>query len=175
MPKSSYEQLVEDEKKILDVLRKNAHESIDAIAKKCGFSRQKVWRIIKKLEKEKTIWGYTAISDNDTYHLKRFTILVKRTVLPLDKNIYNEILNTRLDDLLPDSTIIIEDIDYVHGLYDWVVTFQTDSLVTAKRYCERFNEHFRGQIADINLLEGILIIRKQTIKNPRIKEQIKFL
>jgi DNA-binding Lrp family transcriptional regulator len=47
MPKSSAQQRIKDEKKIIGVLQSNAHESIDVIAKKCGFSRQKVWRIIK--------------------------------------------------------------------------------------------------------------------------------
>jgi chromosome segregation ATPase len=52
MPKSSLTRLIEDEEKILDILQINAQASIDDIAKKCGFSRQKVWRIIKKLEEE---------------------------------------------------------------------------------------------------------------------------
>jgi len=56
MPKSSRKQIDNDEKKILRELQKNSKESIDKIAKKCGFSRQKVWRIIKRLEKNKTIW-----------------------------------------------------------------------------------------------------------------------
>ena len=57
MSKSSREQIDDDEKKVLWQLRRNSKESIDAIAKKCRFSRQKVWRIIKRLEKNKTIWG----------------------------------------------------------------------------------------------------------------------
>jgi DNA-binding Lrp family transcriptional regulator len=175
MPKNSAEQLLKDEQKILDVLQQNANESIDVVAKKCGFSRQKIWRTIKKLEKNKTIWGYTVICNNQAFNLKNFTMLIKRTTLPLDKNIHNEILTTRLDDLVPGSIIKIENIEYVHGLFDWVVSFQTDSLVTAKKFCERFNEHYRGQIESIDLLEDILIIRKLSISNPQIKEQIKFL
>jgi DNA-binding Lrp family transcriptional regulator len=61
MPKSSETRLRQDEEKILEILRTDAKASIDDIAKKCGFSRQKVWRIIKKLEEDKIIWGYTAI------------------------------------------------------------------------------------------------------------------
>ena len=56
MPKSSKDQIDADEKKIIKELQKNSKESIDKIAKKCGFSRQKVWRVIKRLEKNKTIW-----------------------------------------------------------------------------------------------------------------------
>ena len=56
MPKSSKEQIDLDEKKVVSELQRNSKESIDVIAKRCGFSRQKVWRIIKRLEKNKTIW-----------------------------------------------------------------------------------------------------------------------
>lgn len=53
MAKNSYQQIVEDEKKILDELQKNANKSINDVATSCGFSRQKVWRVIKTLKKIK--------------------------------------------------------------------------------------------------------------------------
>ena len=82
MAKTSKKQIEEDERKIISELQKNAKESIDIIAKKCGFSRQKVWRIIKRLEKNKTIWGYfihgpfdwaLSITANSIVDVKRFT------------------------------------------------------------------------------------------------------
>jgi len=175
MAKSSNQQLLKDEKEILDVLRTNANESIDVIAKKCGFSRQKVWRIIKKLERQKTIWGYTAICEDENYNLKHFTMLIKRTTKPIDEKILTEILTTRLDDLLPDSEIKIINIEYVHGYYDGVFTFLADDLITAKKFCERFLERFNLYIGSFELLEGIFFIRKQMLRNPQLKKQIKFL
>jgi len=50
---------------VIEQLQRNSNESIDKIAKTCGFSRQKVWRIIKRLENNKTIWGYTAVPDKE--------------------------------------------------------------------------------------------------------------
>ena len=47
MPKSSRKQISEDDKKFLSVYRKNSGDSIENIAKKCGFSKQKVGRIKK--------------------------------------------------------------------------------------------------------------------------------
>jgi DNA-binding Lrp family transcriptional regulator len=55
MVKNSREQLDKDERKIITELQKNSNESTDAIAKHCGFSRQKVWRTIKQLEKNHII------------------------------------------------------------------------------------------------------------------------
>ena len=42
MPKSSKKQINEDEKKFLRVYGINSGDSIENIAKNCGFSRQKV-------------------------------------------------------------------------------------------------------------------------------------
>ena len=47
MVKSSSEQIEQDEKSLLSELVKNSNENIDTIAKHCGFSRQKTWRMIK--------------------------------------------------------------------------------------------------------------------------------
>jgi DNA-binding Lrp family transcriptional regulator len=175
MPKPRNERLIADECKVIEVLQKNANDNIDYIAKKCGFSRQKVWRIIKKLEKEKIIWGYTAICDDETYGLKHFTLLVKRTPIPVDRKMIIEILTTRLEEILPDANIRMENIEFVHGSYDGIFSFWTYSLVNAKRFCERFNERFAGYISSYELLETIITVRRESIRNPRIKEQIKYL
>ncbi len=175
MPKTRNDRLLTDENKVIGVLQKNAHENIDAIAKKCGFSRQKVWRIIKKLEKEKMIWGYTAVCDDDLNNVKHFTLLVKRTTTPVDKKMTSEILTTRLDDLLPQSQIRMENIEFVHGSVDGVFSFWADSLITAKRFCERFNERFPQYVSSYELLETIITVRRASLRNPHLKEHIKYL
>jgi DNA-binding Lrp family transcriptional regulator len=175
MPKSSQTRLKEDEEKILEILQTNAKASIDDIAKKCGFSRQKVWRIIKKLEEEKTIWGYTVIYDQERYDWKHFTMMVKRTTVALDQRTLQEILTTRLDDILPDSIIKMEHIEYVHGYYDGVFTFFAPDLIVAKRFCDRFKERFHQYIASADLLEGIFFIRNQMLSNPDIKKIVNYL
>jgi len=175
MPKNRETKLLKDEQIVLSVLQINGHESIDVIAKTCGFSRQKVWRIIKKLEKQKIIWGYAAICDEERYGLKHFTMIIKRTTVPIDQKLIQEILTTRLDKLLPESVIKIEDIEYVHGPFDGVFTFYAKDLITAKKFCERFHQRFKLYISDFALLEGILFVRKQMLRNPNLKQQIHFL
>ena len=71
MPKTSKEQITDDEKKILWELQKNSKENVEKIAKKCGFSRQKIWRVIRRLEKNKTIWGYHAVVDDNKVGLQQ--------------------------------------------------------------------------------------------------------
>ena len=73
MPKRSKKQIKIDETKILQELEKNANKSINEIANKCNFSRQKVWRTIKRLEKNNTIWGYVTIIDHEKQDLNSYT------------------------------------------------------------------------------------------------------
>jgi DNA-binding Lrp family transcriptional regulator len=56
MAKSSQKQIQADEIKILKELRKNSRLSYNNLAVKCGFSRQKVWRLVNDLEKNKTMF-----------------------------------------------------------------------------------------------------------------------
>ncbi|MFA5103327.1 MAG: winged helix-turn-helix transcriptional regulator, partial [Candidatus Thermoplasmatota archaeon] len=55
----------QDEKKVLSEMIKNSKENIDTIAKNCRFSRQKAWRMIKDLEKDSIIWGYTTVFNEE--------------------------------------------------------------------------------------------------------------
>ena len=175
MPKSSETRLRQDEEKILEILQTDAKASIDDIAKKCGFSRQKVWRIIKKLEEDKTIWGYSAICEQELYNLRHFTMLVKRNTTPVDSKMMQEILTTRLDDLLPELNIKMDDIEYVHGSFDGLFSFYATDLITAKKFSDRFKERFNQYIASVELLEGIFFIRNQGIRNPNLKKIINYL
>ena len=69
MAKVSQEQTKEDERKVIEFIRTHAKDNIETIAKHCKFSPQKVWRIISKLEKEKKIWGYSAVVDDEYFGL----------------------------------------------------------------------------------------------------------
>jgi len=64
MAKTSEKQILLDEIKVLDTLEQHSKDSVDKIAKSCKFSRQKVSRIIKNLERNKVIWGYPLVTDN---------------------------------------------------------------------------------------------------------------
>jgi len=96
MAKSSREQIHIDEMKILAELQKNSNESIDSIAKHCGFSRQKVWKTIKHLEESRMIWGYTAIVDEQLQGLQKFILLIKRSMQTLKKKNVDEITGDKL-------------------------------------------------------------------------------
>ncbi|MGF3553771.1 MAG: Lrp/AsnC family transcriptional regulator, partial [Thermoplasmatota archaeon] len=123
-----------DETKIIDQLLTNANKSINEIAKSCGFSRQKVWRIIKKLEKNNTIWGYTAVIDEEKQNKKIYILLIKRSSKPLDKDLVEIIIRKDFSKKVAKLGIKIMNSMYTNGAYDWVIYFYANDIKNAKLF-----------------------------------------
>ena len=175
MPRSSKKQIKDDEKKVIRELEKNSKENIDTIGKNCGFSRQKVWRIVKRLEKNKTIWGYTTIADDEKQNLTNYIVLIKRTNLPINEELADKIIVRKIEDLVPSSKVRIENSLYVQGKYDWMITFNAENIKQAKKFCETLNKIYQGHIKELHLLETMFSIRKQGILNPEAQKLKEFL
>lgn len=168
MTKSSKEQIENDEKKVLNYLSKNANESINEIAKKCGFSRQKVWRIIKNLENNNTIWGYVAVVDKDKQGLEEYVVLIKRTTTPLKDEVLDKIIERKLDELSENINVNIVSSFYLHGAYDWMICFTAIDIKHAKKLCEALHITFKGYLTELQLLEKMFPVKKCGIINPEI-------
>ena len=170
MTKSSKGQIQEDEMKILAELQNKSNENIETIAKRCGFSRQKVWRTIKQMEERHMIWGHTAIIDQDKIDQKQFMMLIKRTNEPLDKKIIEKIDSIQLEDVAQPLGVTIESSCYVHGNYDWIISLTAEDINQAKTFCDRLNSEFPGAIATIDIQQILYFVRKHHIFNPDRKK-----
>lgn len=160
--------------KVLDVLKQHANENIRELSKRCGFSPQKVGRVIKNLEKEKRIWGYTAVEDGEANELKHFILLVKRSKVPFDAFFKKEIVFERLDDYNTGS-VKIEDIYLAHGSFDGVITFYAPDIISAKKLVQELFRRIGKYFDDYRLLETLVPIRKQGLKNPQIEKLVEYL
>ncbi len=174
MSKSSREQIREDEFKVIEAIKKNSKESIDNIAKKCGFSRQKVWRIIKRLEKTKMVWGYSAVVDNEKLEMKDYLVLIKKANVPMG-NIANTIVEREIEDKAKKIGVDINSSYYLHGEYDWQINISAESIVGAKKFCEVLNKTYTPNIREIKLLEIIFPVKECGIQNPNVKQLKDFL
>ncbi|DAC72727.1 MAG TPA: Lrp/AsnC family transcriptional regulator [Thermoplasmata archaeon] len=166
MAKNSKEQIQVDEMKILVELQKNAKENIDTIAKHYGFSRQKVWKIIKKLEESRMIWGYTAIIDEQKQDLEKYIMSFKTMMQRLDKKAAEEI---NLDSILEDYTYLgikIESSYKIHGQYDWIIIFTAKDLVHAKKFVNLLMEKYPGVFEKVELSQILYSPRNHYIINP---------
>lgn len=175
MAKSSKHKIEKDNNLVLDELQKNSKKSINEIAKKLGFSRQKVWRIIKELEDNKTIWGYTAVVNEEKKDLSSFVILIKRTLKPADKNLIDLIISRKLEELADELDVIIEHSYYTNGICDWIICLKSGNIANAKKFCEVLLKTYKGYIENYNLIEILFPIRVQGIINPELEKLNEFL
>jgi len=162
----------EDEKKVLYELLKDSSQSVNVIAKKLGFSRQKVWRIIKHLENNGTIWGFTAVVDERKIKQKSYMILIRRTTEPLKEELANKIIKRNIEPSAKKLGVTIDSSFYVHGMYDWIICFYAEDISNAKQFCDVVLRAYPGYIADTQLLETLFWVKKQGMNNPG-KEKLK--
>lgn len=175
MAKNSYQQIVEDEKKILDELQKNANKSINDVATSCGFSRQKVWRVIKNLEKNKIIWGYTTIINEESQNMKTFFILIKRSNKPINITIIERaVRNGEVLKYSKDVGLIIQSSHFLFGNYDWILEITAKNVKEVKKFCELLNYNFDGYIADYLILENLFTTSCRRIDNPESEKLYDF-
>ncbi len=173
MPKSSKKQINEDEKKLLRILRQNSGDSIENIAKKCGFSRQKVWRIKKRFEKNKTIWGYSAIVDDEKLDRTRYMMLLKRSSQPAGDAI-NKIINLTVQKESEKIGVDILSGGYLHGRYDWVVIFTAKDIKNAKKLSEILIAEYPQLISEVEIIEYVFTLKEGGIVNPEIEKMKEF-
>ena len=173
MPKSSRKQIGEDDKKFLKVLRKNSGDSIENIAKKCGFSRQKVWRIKKRLEKSKTVWGYHAVVDDEKLDRTRYMMLVKRSSQPVGDAI-NKITKLTAGKKGEEIGIDVLSVGYMYGEYDVAIVFTADGIKNAKKFKEIMTIELPNLMSKMEILEYVFLLRDGGITNPEIEKMREF-
>lgn len=159
-----------DEEKVLAQLQKNAKENLETIARRCGFSRQKTWRIIKQLETEGYIWGYTAITNDEKRNLAQFTILIKKTSQPLGTTIVEKIDSITLEEFVSEMDVTIESSYFVHGNYDWLITVIAPDIKHVRKFCEALFKAFPGAIEKLEVLQTLYAVRNHYIFNPDRKK-----
>lgn len=174
MPKTRKDNREQDEKKILAEIIKNSKENIETIAKNCGFSRQKAWRMIKELEKSKTIWGYTAVVDYEKQGLQKFMLFFKRLHIPNNPKEAMEIATTHMNPIKKAFDITVLSSYRIHGEYDWVTVFAAKDILQAKKFCRALMNRF-PTTQTTHLSQILFTVREHQIKNPNIKEMIEYI
>ncbi len=168
MPKSSKKQINEDEKKPLKALQENSGDKIENIAKKCGFSRQKLWRIKKRLEENNTIWGYHAVVDQSKLDLKRYLIPLKRLPKPRDEKTLDAMVKGNLQGVA-EIGVVIDSSFFVYSMYDWVLNVTANNIRQIKQFCGILEKTHSGHLSDIQVLEVLFPIEENGIYNQNLE------
>jgi len=173
MAKSSKKQIDQDEKRVIEQLQRNSNESIDKIAKICGFSRQKVWRIIKRFENKKIIWGYTAIPDKEKQGVHHYIMLIKRSNKPV-KDIIDDVIDGFKKYEGKNLGIFVQTACMLQGQYDMILLFTAKDINVAKRFIEFINTKYSSYIREIMMLEDIFPVRISGMMNPKVDDLKEF-
>jgi len=174
MPRVTKEQMKRDEEKVIKILSTKANESIDSIAKQCGFSRQKAWRIIKNLEKNKTIWGYHAVADMEKLNLKTFYMLIKATPEPAEEAA-KKLISREVGTLADKMGVTVECSSYLHGGFDWIIVFYGKDLKQAKRFEQILYKTYPNFLETTVLLEELFPLKHCGFYHPQIDKIKEFL
>lgn len=173
MAKSSKKQIDQDEKRVIEQLQRNSNESIDKIAKTCGFSRQKVWRIIKRLENNKTIWGYTAIPDKEKQGVRHYIMLLKRSNQPAG-DIIDNVLDSFKKYAGKNIGVFVQTACILQGEYDIMLCFTAKDISVAKRFTELIKKKYAAYIGEIMMVEDVFSIRISGMMNPKVDDLKEF-
>ena len=169
MAKNSKKDMMENKKKIINILRQNSKESFDEIAARIGCSRQTIWRSIKELEK-KTIWGYTIVFSREILEMKHFIVTIKFNAKPLAEpyqlgNIQKAIsedLEKKFKDVLLDCFF------FVHGQYDIFMVISAKDIKEALKVKNFLHQKMGENIKDTAVSEILFNFVESGIKNPQI-------
>lgn len=174
MAKRSKTQVEKDELKVVMELQAHAKESIDDLAKKCGFSGPKLRRIIKNLEDSDTIWGYHAVTDFEKLGMREYILLIKKTNRPLDEAA-EKIISRDIEKSAKKIDVLIGSSYYLHGMYDWAICFTAKDLRHAKKFESELVKTYKAFIFEAQLLENIFPVKRSGINNPSLKRLKEFL
>ena len=166
-PGTEYDQLLNDIGQFPDVAGKwIPAETIDG-PRSNGFGHAAF--LIKRLEKNKKIWGYCTVTDDEKLDLKRFIILIKRSTEPVDDAI-QKIIDFTIEDYSDKMEIEIIDSCYLHGHYDWMFTVTAEDMKNVKRFTHLLSKEYQLWINEILVLQNIFPVKKCGIFNPNMNE-----
>jgi len=174
MAKRSKTQVEKDELRVVMELQAHAKESIDDLAKKCGFSGPKLRRIIKNLEDSDTIWGYHAVTDFEKLGMREYLLLIKKTNTSLNAAA-EKIISRDVEKSAKKIDVLVGSSYYLHGMYDWVICFTALDLKHAKKFESEIVKMYKDYVLEAQLLENIFPVKRSGISNPSLKKIKEFL
>jgi DNA-binding Lrp family transcriptional regulator len=165
-----------EREKVLDLLKINGRMSAHAIGNELGCSRQKAWHILKELEEDHIIWGYTIVLGEKKLNRKHFILLVKRSNKLLEDSYAEKICSEDfISSMESHQDISLESLMCLHGSYDWLITLNAPDVVTVKSFISNLQINWGAYIDNVVMLESIDIIKKNWVRNPDIEQEKKLI
>jgi len=122
---------------------------------------------LKKLEDDNTVWGYSAVINENKIGWKLYIALIK--VGPQTLEAVNKVIQRHMNpNAIGRENIRIVDSFYLNGAFDWIVVFAAPSIIDAKKYCGYLDIIYADFIEEVELLEVIFPVARCGKINPEI-------
>ena len=167
MSKSNANQQWLNELQVIRLLAKNARMSNSEIAKKIGLTRQTVAKIIKNLEDNDFIWGYSVIGDPSKIGLNLYVLLLKGK-----PNLESDIFINRIMDFVKIEDRITIYTGIFHGTFDWIAIFTAVNIKEARKFVNKLKRGLEQFIDEIILMEQLVPVSMLQFSNPNLKSQL---
>ncbi|MCX8173095.1 MAG: Lrp/AsnC family transcriptional regulator [Thermoplasmata archaeon] len=119
---------------VLQELLRDPTRGINEIARRSGTYRQGVWRLKKRLEEEKAIWGYTPVLAEEKFGYGQYLILLK--LKPMSEKLASLMIRRIRQGEPAKYRVRLINVMYVNGDFDWIVLFSAPDRLHAKKYYE---------------------------------------
>jgi DNA-binding Lrp family transcriptional regulator len=167
MGKANIEIERQNMQKIVKALMGNSRMEINKIAEKTLLSRQTVSNLLKKMEENKTIWGYSIVLDPDFLDVVTFVLLIKLKPQCNKEKVLEQYFKNKKK--IPDNDGMFIDSVIVHGKYDLVMILCTKNIQTARRIVFDILDDLITNVDEYELEEAINLKRLCGIVNPNRK------
>jgi hypothetical protein len=127
------------------------------------------------LRGKKILWGYTIVFDERKLGITHFIMLIKRTNEKMDERVIEGIISMESEKLARQFGITIESSAYIHGEYDWMITFFADDILHAKNFSNKLMTLYYTGTEKITILQTMMFIRKHYVLNPEKQKLKEFL
>lgn len=158
---------------VVNELLADCRQSLSKLADSCSMNKQRVWRKIKELEKNHTIWGYSPIINENKLGYSLYLALVKTGAFT--EETVEKIIERHTDPRAVgrEHVQLIESY-YLNGLYDWLVVFAAPSIADAKKYCWYLQRVYGEFIRNVDFLEVMFPALHGGAVNPEIEKLAEF-
>ena len=154
---------------LMNCLLEDPTQGMSKIAEKTKMHRRTAWQIQKDLEKDNTIWGYTAVIDEQK--IDRVIYVLQFKTKHLTKHFADLIIQRLTTEQPMEKGVRILDIYFMNGLYDVFIKYSAPDHAIARNYYETLRSIYRDYILETQLLSDVNFSLVQGGKvNPELKK-----
>ncbi len=161
-----------DEERIGHELLKDPTLDAVAIAEKLGLSKQKVWRVLKKMEENGVILSHPASLNAMKMRKRTFLLLFERSSRSIDSRFLELLLHPYIIDELEKEGIkaVVEESYYLNGVHDWAIIITVEEHRDLLKWIELWRRDYGEYYSKISQSEIMWIHQRNSILNNDRKE-----